>query len=140
MPRIEVFSEKCCGCRICEMACSMERLGLFCPSKALLRVEIDRFPGLETGTSDVDKPRVCIQCDPAPCAEACPAEAITKDGQGVLKVVRERCTGCGSCVDACPENLMLMNSESETAEKCDLCGGDPLCVRYCPTGSLTIAK
>jgi carbon-monoxide dehydrogenase iron sulfur subunit len=116
------------------MACSMTHLGLFNPRKALLRIEVDRSSAL---ASQIDVPVVCQQCDPAPCAEACPEGAIEKSAWGAWSVNKEHCTGCGSCVDACPYGTMTMEGGREPyARKCDLCGGEPSCVAYCPTGAL----
>jgi len=137
MANLRVDSEKCCGCRICEMACSMVHLGLFNPRKAFLRIEMDRLPKVETKASEIDVPIVCLQCDPAPCAEACPEGAIGKAATGAWIVDKEKCTGCGLCVDACSLGMISVKGQEEFARKCDLCEGKPLCVVYCPTGALT---
>jgi anaerobic carbon-monoxide dehydrogenase iron sulfur subunit len=137
MAFIKVFSEKCCGCRICEMACSMEHLGKFNPRRGLLRVEINRLPELQTVTSEIDLPVVCAQCEPAPCADACLEGAIGKASFGALVVDKDKCTGCGLCVDACPYKIMMIDVKGGIARKCDLCGGDPSCVKYCPMEALT---
>lgn len=137
MKALRVNSEKCCGCRICEMACSMGKLGIFNPREGLLRVEINRLPQLRTDPSQIDMPVVCLQCDPAPCEEACPEGAIERMALGALVVDDERCTGCALCVDACPHGVMAVDPQKGLARKCDLCQGDPLCVKYCPMGALT---
>jgi Fe-S-cluster-containing hydrogenase component 2 len=138
MEALKVSSEKCCGCRICEMACSMTKLGIFNPREGLLRVEIDRLPQLGTDPARIDMPIVCLQCDPAPCAEACPEGAIERAAFGALTVDEDKCTGCGLCVDACPQGVMRIDPHGGFARKCDLCQGDPLCVTYCPTEALTV--
>jgi Fe-S-cluster-containing hydrogenase component 2 len=136
MRSLTVDPEKCCGCRICEMTCSMAHLGLFNPRKALLRVEIDRLPQLGTKASQIDVPVVCSQCDPAPCSDACPEGAIQKTDFGAWVVDEERCTSCGLCVESCPYGMMIIGSQEESARKCDLCEGNPSCVQYCPMGAL----
>lgn len=55
MEGLRIDSEKCGGGGICEMAYKMGHLGLFNPRKALLRVEIDPLPNVETNTSENDK-------------------------------------------------------------------------------------
>ena len=139
MPSLNVDPAKCCGCRICEMACSMVHLGVFNPKKALLRVEINRLPSLATDTSKIDVPVVCLQCDPAPCSEACLEGAVRKADVGFWMIDPARCTGCGSCADACPHGMITVDSEQGIARKCDWCQGSPECVRYCPMEALTFS-
>lgn len=138
--KIEVDSKKCCGCRICEMICSMEHFGFFQPRKALLSVELNRSPAPGTDISTIDLPLVCLHCDPAPCSDACPENAISKAAFGALVVDSEKCTGCGSCEENCRYRMIMVDTEIGIARKCDLCGGDPLCARHCPTGALTYSK
>lgn len=137
MLNLKVKPEKCCGCRICEMACSMVNLGMFNPRKALLRIEIDRLPQSGMGISQIDVPVVCSQCDPAPCSEACPEGAIGKAASGGWVVDQERCIGCGLCVEACSYAMIKVDAKNGIARKCDLCQGNPSCVEYCPVGALT---
>jgi carbon-monoxide dehydrogenase iron sulfur subunit len=119
------------------MACSMGHLGVFNPRKALLRVEINRLPQPGTAPSQIDVPVVCLQCDPSPCSDACPEEAIVKTALGAWIVEKDKCTGCGLCVDACQYKMIAQdNSGVGYARKCDLCEGNPLCVKYCPTKAL----
>lgn len=137
MTKINVNSGKCCGCRICEMTCSMAHLGIFNPRKALLRVEINRLAYEGMGPSEIDMPLVCLQCDPAPCLEACPEGAIQKADFGAWIVDKDKCTGCGLCVEACPDGMIKVDDKEGFARKCDLCQGNPLCSEYCPMGALT---
>ena len=119
------------------MTCSMVHIGLFNPRKALLRIEINRLPILGTKTSVIDVPIVCLQCDPAPCAEVCPVGAIEKEMTGAWVVNHKKCTACGLCVDACSFGMITVDGLKGYARKCDLCGGKPMCVAYCPTEALT---
>jgi carbon-monoxide dehydrogenase iron sulfur subunit len=136
--RIRVTAEKCSGCRVCQLMCSMAHHGgAFNPRLAKLRVEINRNPDVETPVSFIDTPHVCRQCEPAPCAEACPVDAFQWDeGNGIWIIREEMCTGCEMCVEACPFDMIVFHHEIAT--KCDFCGGDPMCVSYCPTGALEI--
>lgn len=119
------------------MTCSMSQLGIFNPRKALLRVEINRLPRPETELSQIDVPVVCLQCDPAPCSEACPEGAIGKTAFGAWTVDKEKCTGCGLCVDACSYGMIAIDAKEGAARKCDLCQGNPSCVENCPMEALT---
>jgi len=136
MLNLKVKPDKCCGCRICEMACSMIHLGMFNPRKALLRVEINRSLRSGPETSQIDVAIVCLQCKPAPCAEACPEGAIEKGESGAWAVDKGKCTGCGLCVDVCLHGMISVDSDQKVARKCDLCQGSPVCVRYCPMEAL----
>lgn len=139
MRRLRVIPERCSGCKICELLCSMgHNEEAFSPRKALIRVETNRSPEVTTPVSQIDNPNVCLQCDPAPCAESCPVEAFKWDeGSEIWEIDGELCTGCGACADECQYNMIVM--DNDTATKCDLCNGDPICVRYCPTGAISFS-
>jgi anaerobic carbon-monoxide dehydrogenase iron sulfur subunit len=137
MAAIKVVSEKCCGCRICEMVCSEKHWGVYAPRRSLLHVDINRLPSIGTSLSEIDLPVICRQCDPAPCADACPENAIEKSPATEAWVIdKEKCTGCGLCVDACLFGMIYIESPEGIARKCNLCEGKPSCVAYCPTGAL----
>lgn len=136
--RLRVIEERCAGCRICELSCSMvHRDGAFNPRNGLIRVVSRREVGLNKPVSQMDCPHICRQCDPAPCAEACSADAFpTNEALSIRVVDQEGCTGCEECLAACPYDMVVFHRETGKAMKCDLCGEDPLCVRYCPEGAL----
>lgn len=127
---IEINSEKCTACRICELACSFHHHGEINPSKSRIKVNIfheDFF----------FYPAVCNQCDDAWCVNICPNMALSKDRTtGVVSVDETRCVGCRMCIQACPFGAMGYDSEKGISEKCDLCGGDPECVKTCFYGAL----
>lgn len=138
MNRLRIIAERCSGCRICELMCSMvHHDGAFNPRKALICVEINRTPQIDTPISEIDIPHVCLQCEPAPCVESCLPNAFEKDEDlEVWKIDQELCTGCQACVDECQYGMIVM--DNDRAMKCDLCDGDPVCVRYCPTEALIL--
>jgi Na+-translocating ferredoxin:NAD+ oxidoreductase RNF subunit RnfB len=61
----------------------------------------------------------CVQC--GVCAEErCPMEAIVEEGDG-LKVLPERCIGCGACISSCTTDAIQLvrrpESEQDTPPK-----------------------
>ncbi|MFH1749000.1 MAG: 4Fe-4S dicluster domain-containing protein [Planctomycetota bacterium] len=120
--------DKCTSCRLCELACSGRTSGTYRPARALIRLTIDTDEAFYF-------PRVCIQCDDAPCMETCPEEALVRDSwTNAVVVLADKCTNCGLCVESCPYGVIYC--EDDVARKCDLCGGDPECVRFCGPGAL----
>lgn|GEM_PF-107717 len=130
--RLVVDPSKCVGCRYCELWCSYKHEGVFSPSFSRIIVVKDDRIGL-------DYPIVCRMCDPAPCIEACPNDALTRGEDGIIRVVDAKCNGCGSCVEACPYGAIRLSPRLRRPLICDLCGGDePICVKKCPTNALRL--
>lgn len=127
---LTVTVEKCTGCGICELACSMVNTGEFNPSRS--RVHIAAFL-----REFFYFPMVCSQCEKALCAQVCPVGAITRDSAtGALSVSETKCIGCKTCTLACPFGSIEFSSIEHRAVKCELCNGDPECVKWCATKAL----
>ena len=53
---------------------------------------------------------------------------------GRLKIISEKCTGCGQCVDACPyDGIELAEAIAAFKEGCNLCGA---CKEACPVEAI----
>ncbi|MBW2058936.1 MAG: 4Fe-4S dicluster domain-containing protein [Deltaproteobacteria bacterium] len=128
---ILVDIEKCTGCGRCTLVCSGLKEGVFAPSKS--RIHLVNF-----AREGLSVPNVCFHCEEPACAEACPVEAISRNGTGAVVVDRDACTGCGVCVEACPYGMIWLDDEG-LACKCDLCRGDPECVKVCQPGAIAFA-
>jgi Fe-S-cluster-containing hydrogenase component 2 len=128
--RLYANSAKCCGCRACQVACSLNLFQESNPKKGALAI-LGHFP--EPGVYEV---KVCTQC--GKCAAVCPTEAIKPDARGVYSVDFDLCTLCGACEPECPESVMYVRPAlANAAWKCNLCGD---CVSVCGTNVLGIAE
>ena len=121
--------DKCTGCRLCELACSLRNAGEFNPARA--RIQAIGFEELFV------LPVTCFQCEKPYCADVCPTGAIGKDETtGIVRVSTDKCTGCKMCLLACPFGNIVFSHEEGVAVKCELCDGIPECVSICPTKAL----
>lgn len=142
--------DKCIGCRTCEIACAVAHQSEpeeMCAESFQPRLKVVR-------SGKVTMPILCRQCDDAPCAKACPANAIFFIDDTV-QIQTELCLGCKTCVAACPYDAMnivqkpadpmpgtfVSHRMKAIAQKCDLCIGrpeGPACVSVCPTKALNL--
>ena len=122
---LAVDHQKCTGCRLCELVCTVMHDGVSNPARSRIRIVKWEAEGRYV-------PIVCQQCEDAPCSKICPVGAITRDEElGHWQVDHTICIGCRSCVAACPFGAMNYTPIDRKVFKCDLCGGDPQCVRFC---------
>lgn len=129
MKVISVNPEKCVGCRLCELACSLKHTREFNPMRA--RIQVVGFEEL------FSFPLTCFQCEKPFCVDVCPTRAISRNqATGVVKVSKIRCIGCRMCTVACPFGNIGFSIIERTAVKCELCNGEPECVLFCPTMAL----
>ena len=126
---INVDIEKCNGCKLCELACSIKHEGVACLSRS--RIEVIEIQ------DTVFVPVFCFQCEDATCMKVCPVNALTRHSDEDLIVMdKETCINCKACAFACPFGATGIDAEGKTF-KCDLCDGTPLCVEVCPVEALS---
>jgi Fe-S-cluster-containing dehydrogenase component len=133
-----VDPSRCIGCRSCVAACAE------CDSHrghSMIHVDfIDRRRSIAT------VPMVCMHCVEPTCALVCPADAIKKGEDGIVRsALKPRCVACSNCVLACPFGVPAVHVEPELMMKCDMCydrtsvGLRPMCATVCPSQALSYA-
>jgi len=128
MKRLFVDLDRCIGCGSCAAACA----------RVLGGVSAIRYAELGSG---VEIPSVCRHCTEAPCLNACPSGAITRDANGIVERDVMLCVGCKSCVLACPFGALADDFKDHAAVKCNLCaarverGLAPASVATCASGA-----
>ena len=114
-----IDEELCWGCKTCEVACKQEEGA---PDGVQLITVLEDGPKMVNGKLDfVYRVNVCRHCDEPDCVEACPEDAITKRGDGIVILDVNKCTGCQLCIDACPYDAIAFDAEKGVAWKCNLC-------------------
>ena len=121
--------ERCIGCQSCSLACARLVHGRLSWFTAGIRI------GSSGGISTGFEARLCLACDPPPCAAACPTGSLSpRKSDGGVKQDRSLCIRCGKCVKACPVEAIVQD-ELGAPYVCIHCGR---CVAYCPHDCLEL--
>jgi carbon-monoxide dehydrogenase iron sulfur subunit len=121
--RIKVYKEKCSGCHLCEMVCSLYHLGVINIERSAIRIQKD---DLETS---LNTPVLCRQCKEMKCLQG---EEEMRDSEK-KKFIWGRIRA-----EHCPFNALSVLGEN--AYHCDLCGGKPQCIKVCTPNAITMIK
>ena len=122
--RLFIDLESCRKCKECTVGCSY----FYHPDNDGIRYlrEIAEFA------------IACRHCDEAPCVTACPADALEKQENNIVKRYNLLCVACNTCSYACPFGTILPELITYFVSRCDLCEGrlkdkeEPVCVGACP--------
>lgn len=151
---------RCDGCKQCTYACQKTH---YLPKD---HEWIKVFTLVDDQGQRSYMPRLCMQCENAPCLKVCPTAATFKSPEGVVLVNQNKCIGCRMCMVACPYEARYFNysdppkppspfanpmpefpvpQQKGTVGKCILCvhytdkGQVPACVEACAMLALYIA-
>jgi Fe-S-cluster-containing hydrogenase component 2 len=139
---IQTRWDRCTGCGMCEMACSINHFGIINPELSRIRIYRYFLPVPKSVQN------VCSQCSDQEreCEKACPVDppVIHYDKEKLHMVVDEdRCLGssCAQCQEACPAHVpRFYPPDADYSFVCDLCetNGErrPQCVEVCPNFAL----
>jgi anaerobic dimethyl sulfoxide reductase subunit B (iron-sulfur subunit) len=139
---------RCTGCKTCQLACIdyHDLAG---------RLTYRRVFDYEGGTWEQRKDGSWLQdafvyhvslscghCSKPVCVKVCPTGAMHKEDNGIVRVNRQVCIGCGYCTMACPYGSPRISEVTNTSSKCDGCyarleqAKQPICVEACPLRAL----
>lgn len=121
--------EKCAGCKLCEVYCSLGHTKTCNPSRSRIRV-------IKWDEGAIYAPTVCEQCEDALCVQVCPIDAISVDEAGIVVIDYDMCIGCKICMVVCPFGNISIDPVEDKVVKCDLCGGDPVCAKVCTSDAI----
>jgi anaerobic carbon-monoxide dehydrogenase iron sulfur subunit len=127
---ILIDEEKCDGCMLCSIACSIAHTGDTSLERAHIKVWRTE--------NEVFVPLTCHHCETPSCAQACPTKACHQDAESLRVLIDEtKCIGCRSCVNACPFGHAHYDTVARVSAKCDYCDGEPACVGVCEPGAIS---
>jgi Fe-S-cluster-containing dehydrogenase component len=133
-----VDPSRCIGCESCVNAC-----GECGTHRGVSMIHLDY---IDREWTTATTPTVCMHCEDPACAQSCPADAIKKGEDGVVRsALKPRCIACSNCVLACPFGVPKVQVEMELMMKCDMCydrtsvGLRPMCATVCPSQALLYA-
>jgi Fe-S-cluster-containing dehydrogenase component len=120
--RIKIDHNKCCGCKLCEVICSLHHWDSTNPRRSRIRVFIEED--------------FCLPVIAGPYTDA------TCNSKGVVIIDGKEIDECIVCRASCPTKSVFKEPHVDIPLKCDFCGEppDPQCVKWCPAEALTLVE
>ncbi|MCS7228211.1 MAG: 4Fe-4S dicluster domain-containing protein [Endomicrobia bacterium] len=135
-----IDTDKCRGCKTCEIICSFRWSRSFSPTYSAIYI-------LKNEKVAKNIPIVCQQCSKPLCVEVCLSSALKRDEKlGVVLHNKNQCVGCKMCVISCPFAGIGYVAEIGVTIKCDLCQsydkepGVAQCEKMCPYKAIKVIK
>ncbi len=131
---------RCFGCQGCVGACANVN-----GTEDRFWRRVHKLPPEAGSSATTYLSMACNHCEQAPCAAACPTEALRKREDGVVLHDATRCMGCRYCQMACPYDAPQWDPVRGVIAKCHLCadrldqGLEPACVATCFAGALGLS-
>lgn len=125
---------RCFGCHACSVACKAQfdvPLGVW--RSWVIVTERGKYPNVKRQFLPV----LCNHCENTPCLKGCPATAIMRDDNGIVRQLEDECIGCGYCIQICPYKMRFRHPVKKVVNKCNFCverveqGLEPACVNTC---------
>jgi len=121
--RIKMDPQKCSGCHLCEMVCSLFHLGIINIEKSAIHIYKD---DLDTSQNT---PILCHHCKKMKCL----------NGEKVLtNLEKKKFIWDRKRAERCPFDALPVLGEN--AYHCDLCGGNPQCTKVCTPHAIMLQK
>ena len=108
-----VDMDLCTGCSSCVVACRAENNIPVVGKSEILKdrdldwINIERYE--LTDGQILNMPKMCQQCDNAPCETVCPVLATTHSSDGLSQMVYNRCVGTRYCATNCAYQVRRFN-------------------------------
>ena len=121
--KIRVEKERCSGCHLCEVVCSLFHLGVINTEKSAIRIDKDDL------NTSLNSPTLCRQCKEMKCLGGESADEALEKKKFTWPTARAK--GCA---------FHALPTFGENAYHCDLCGGKPQCVKVCTAGAIFLSE
>lgn len=142
MKYIEIDTDICIGCGLCQVFC----VTAHSQSKNIIKAFNRERPRQQPRNrierhSDVSFSIQCRNCNEPSCVYACLTGAMTIDAEsGQVIHAANKCIGCWTCIMVCPYGAIVRDIDRHLISKCDLCAEYeiPACVANCPNEAIKL--